>query len=89
MTDGLDDFSGIPRYVQIGTAVEREIRDGKWQPGNPAPSRTVLMQRFGVASETAKRAQRWLAERGYVVTVPGIGVVVTPSDRWPDSSQDA
>lgn len=82
--DDLDDLSGIPRYRQIAAIVEREIRSGQWEPGSPAPSRTVLMQRFGVAGETARRAQAWLADRGYLVSVPGVGMVVTPEDRWPD-----
>lgn len=82
-TDGLDDLSGVPRYRQIAAVVEREIRDGQWEPGHAAPSRTVLMQRFGVAGETARRAQAWLADRGYLASVPGVGMVVTPRDRWP------
>jgi len=85
-TDDLDDLSGIPRYRQIAAAVEREIREGQWAPGSAAPSRTVLMQRFGVAGETARRAQGWLADRGYLVAAPGIGMVVTPKDRWPKES---
>jgi DNA-binding GntR family transcriptional regulator len=31
---------------------------------------------------TAAKAHAWLAERGYIVAVPGVGMVVTPSDRW-------
>ncbi len=78
----LDDYSGVARYIQIAKRVEAEIRDGTWEVGKPAPSRTALTQRFGVAGETARRAQSWLADRGYVVNVPGVGLVVTPSDRW-------
>lgn len=32
------------------------------------------------------RAHARLAERGYVVAVPGVGMVVTPSGRWPRSA---
>jgi GntR family transcriptional regulator len=84
-TDELDDYSGVARYIQIAKIVEAEIRAGTWQPGNPAPSRTALTQRFGVAGETARRAQAWLAERGYLVNVPGVGMVVTPPNRWADA----
>ena len=84
-TDELDDLSGIPRYVQIGRAVEAEIRSGEWQPGKAAPSRVQISQRWGVAKETAAHAHRWLAERGYLVAVAGVGMVVTPPDRWPQS----
>ena len=67
----------------MGAIVAREIREGLWASGKRAPSRTDLMQRFGVAGETARRAQAWLTTQGYLVTVPGVGMVVTPPDRWP------
>ncbi len=79
----LDDLSGIPRYLQIARAVEAEIRAGTYAPGQPAPSRNYLAETYGVARETAARAHRWLAERGYLVSVAGVGMVVTPQDRWP------
>jgi GntR family transcriptional regulator len=81
--DGIDDLSGLPRYVQLAQVIEREIRAGQWLPGKPVPSRQQLADRFGVARDTAARAHAVLAERGYVVRVPGIGTVVTPQDRWP------
>jgi DNA-binding GntR family transcriptional regulator len=81
--DDLDDLSGVPRYLQVARTIEAEIRSGQWAPGSPAPSRSQLAQRFGVARETAARAHHWLAERGYLVAVPGVGMVVTPTDRWP------
>jgi DNA-binding GntR family transcriptional regulator len=81
--DDLDDLSGVPRYLQVARTIEAEVRSGQWASGSPAPSRSQLTQRFGVARETAARAHRWLAERGYLVAVPGVGMVVTPADRWP------
>lgn len=83
MTDGLDDYSGVPRYVQIARAIEQDIRAGRLAPGQPIPSRVGIAQRWGVARETASRAHHWLADRGYVVSVHGVGMVVTPEDRWP------
>ena len=83
-TVDLDDLSGIPRYMQIARAVEAEIRAGQWEPGKPAPSRNDLAEHYGVARETAARAHRWLTERGYTVAVAGVGMVVTPPDRWPE-----
>ena len=41
---------------------------------------TPSAQRVARANLTHYMA--WLAERGYVVTVPGVGMVVTPHDRW-------
>lgn len=83
MADDLDDFSGVPRYLQAARVIEAEIIAGTWQTGSPVPSRIALTQRFGIAQATAGRVHAWLAERGYVVAVPGVGMVVTPRDRWP------
>ncbi|MGA2830382.1 MAG: winged helix-turn-helix domain-containing protein [Streptosporangiaceae bacterium] len=82
MVDDLDDLSGVPRYLQVAKIIESEIRDGTWRAGNAAPSRAALAGRFGVAKETAARAHTWLAQHGYVVAVPGVGMVVTPRERW-------
>jgi DNA-binding GntR family transcriptional regulator len=84
MADDLDDLSGVPRYLQVARIIEREIRDGTWPSGSPAPSRNTIAQRFGIARETAAHAHRWLAERGYLVSVAGIGMVVTPESHWPE-----
>lgn len=83
MPDDLDDYSGVPRYIQVARVIEGEIRSGKWEVGSPVSSRSQLAQRFGVAVETAARAHRWLATAGYLATVPGVGMVVLPQDRWP------
>jgi DNA-binding GntR family transcriptional regulator len=80
--DDLDEFSGVPRYLQVAAILEREITSGTWEPGKPIPSRLALVQRFGIAQATAARSHAYLVERGYVVAVPGVGMVVTPRDRW-------
>src|ERR1700735_2477411 len=81
--DDLDDLSGIPRYLQVARVIEVEIRAGQWAPGNAVPSRNQLAERFGIARETAARSHAWLARAGYLVAVPGVGMVVTPANRWP------
>jgi GntR family transcriptional regulator len=85
VADDLDDLSGVPRYLQIARVLEREIRDGTYPPGLPVASRHQVAQRFGVAVETAARAHAVLVDQGYLVTVPGVGMLVTPADRWPQS----
>ena len=79
----LDDMSGVPRYRQVAAILEREIRDGTWLPGKVIPSQTQLAQRFEIAKATAGHAHADLAERGFVVAVPGIGMVVTRKAAWP------
>jgi DNA-binding GntR family transcriptional regulator len=84
--DDLDDLSGVPRYLQVARVIEAEIRGGQWTPGNSVPSRNQLAERFGIARETAARAHAWLARGGYLVAVPGVGMVVTPANRWPEET---
>lgn len=78
------DLTSVPRYRQIAARVEAEIRAGVWAPGTPAPSKNALVQRYGVAGETARKAQALLADLGYLVSVPGVGMVVTPREQWPE-----
>jgi len=82
--DDLDPYSGVPRYLQIARIIEREIRSGQYAPGDPAPSRREISQRFGVALETAAHVHRELA--GYLAPVAGVGMLVKPSDRWPSET---
>jgi GntR family transcriptional regulator len=82
MSSELDDLSGKPRYLQIALIIESEIQSGSTEIGDPIPSQVQISQRFGVAKATAAKAHAWLAERGYVVAVPGVGMVVTPRERW-------
>jgi DNA-binding GntR family transcriptional regulator len=78
------DLSGVPQYLQVARIIEAEIRSGQWTPGNAVPSRNQLAERFGIARETAARAHAWLQpKRVTLVAVPGVGMVVTPTSRWP------
>jgi DNA-binding GntR family transcriptional regulator len=75
----------VPLYVQVARIIEAEIRAGQWA-GGVVPSRTTLAQRFNVATETARRAMTHLAELGHLASMPGLGMIVTPPDRWPQGS---
>ena len=77
-----DAFSGVLRDQQAARILEAEIRAGTFPEGKPIPSRITLTQRFGIAQATAGRVHAQFAERGYVVAVPGVGMVVTPRARW-------
>jgi GntR family transcriptional regulator len=80
----IDDLAGIPRYIQVARIIENEIRTGIWKPGGVIPSQNQLSQRFGIARTTAGKAAQLLAARGLVSAVAGIGMVVTPRNRWAD-----
>ncbi|XVU30441.1 GntR family transcriptional regulator [Actinoplanes sp. CA-054009] len=71
------DFDGpTPLYIQIADVIEARIRSGELLPDRPIPSENQMVQEFGVARGTARKALELLRERGLVVTVVGRGTFV-------------
>ena len=67
-----------PPYRQIAAWLRAMIEAGEFRPGeDPLPSEKDLMQLFGVARDTARRAVQALRDEGLVVTVPQRGTYVT------------
>lgn len=69
----IDYDDAVPPYQQVARWVREQIESGQIQPGKPIPSETDLVQYFGIARGTARRAVRDLRESGLVVTVAGRG----------------
>jgi len=65
-----------PVYQQIAAILRARIESGELAPRRPIPSESTLMQEFGVARETARKAVRLLADEGLVFTVQGRGTYV-------------
>jgi len=63
-------------YHQIAAWLRGRIESGELQPGRKTPSETDLVQEFGVARTTARRAVKLLREEGWIVTVGGRGSYV-------------
>jgi GntR family transcriptional regulator len=83
----IDHESATPIYLQLANIIAAKIDAGELQPDRPIPAETRLAEEYGVARLTARRAVRELRERGLVVTVPGRGTFVKPTER--DDEQDA
>jgi GntR family transcriptional regulator len=67
-----------PPYRQIAAWLRTRIEAGEFRPGqDPLPSEKDLMQLFGVARDTARRAVQALRDDGLVVTIPQRGTYVT------------
>ncbi|GLW65780.1 hypothetical protein Arub01_40240 [Actinomadura rubrobrunea] len=66
-----------PIYQQIGRIIRRRILSGELRPGQRIPSEQALVEEFGVARETARRAVAWLRDQGLVHTAPQRGSFVT------------
>lgn len=66
-----------PVYQQIAAILRAQIDAGELVPNRAIPSESTLMQRYGVARETARKAVRVLAGEGLVYVVQGRGAYVT------------
>ncbi len=73
----------VPKHVQIAAELRQRIRSGKLVPRFPLPSEPTLMQEFGVARDTARKAIGLLRDEGYVNTVKGMGSFVRDREDWP------
>lgn len=77
----LDRDGPVPVYQQIADIIEGQIKGGTLQPGRRIPSEKDLVDTYGVARETARRAVQELRDRGLVHTVAHRGTYVTDSRR--------
>ena len=84
MSDQRYDFRpDRPKHVQIAAELRDRIRSGQLAPRLPVPSEPTLMQEFGVARDTARKAIAVLRDEGYVTTVRGMGSFVRDREDWP------
>jgi len=68
--------AGVALWRQIVEALEAEIRDGSFRPGNRFLTEAEIAGRFGVHRHTARRTVAELTQRGLVRVVRGHGSFV-------------
>lgn len=76
MSDALDSDSPTPLWQQVADILTAEIQAGRLT--GRVPSEADLMQTYGIARNTARRAFRHLREEGLITTTPGRGTFVAP-----------
>jgi len=72
----IDHEGKTPVYLQIAAILRDAISRGDFPVGRAIPSETRLMQQYGVARLTARKAVRVLADEGLVEVVTGRGAYV-------------
>lgn len=78
----IDHEAATPVYRQLADILRSRIQAGEFAPGRPIPSETALMQQYGLARETCRKAVRVLRDEGLVIIVQGRGAYVTkPGER--------
>lgn len=75
----VDHGSAEPPYQQVAADLRGQIERGELTA--TVPSITTLMQTYGVARNTARKALLMLSDQGYVRIVPGWGTFVAPRDQ--------
>ncbi|MFI6739162.1 GntR family transcriptional regulator [Nonomuraea sp. NPDC050451] len=66
-----------PRWQQIADVLRTRIGDGEYPP-KYLVSEVRLVQEFGVARDTIRKAIRQLRDEGLIYTVPNLGSFVSP-----------
>ncbi|MEV5441996.1 GntR family transcriptional regulator [Streptomyces sp. NPDC052644] len=65
-----------PPYQHAADELRREIKQGRFKPGQQMPSVRELQERFGVANMTARSALNVLRDEGLIYTIHGRGSFV-------------
>lgn len=74
-------------WVQVRDELRARIAHGTYRPGQVMPSETTLVQEFGVARNTIRKAIKALREEGLITTVPHLGSFV--AEKPASGSKDA
>lgn len=67
----------LPIYTQLETNLKKDMVSGRYELGEPLPSRRELAQQFKVNPNTVQRALKNLTEEGLITTIPQVGSSVT------------
>src|SRR5919107_408502 len=70
-----------PKYRQVYSALEHQIRAGRWKSGERLPSEADLVRTFGASRITVGRAVRDLQAAGLVERRAGSGTFVRRAAR--------
>jgi DNA-binding GntR family transcriptional regulator len=80
----IDRFSDVPPYQQVAGWLRERIESGELEPGSRLPGVEHLVQEFGIARTTSRKALRLLRDQGLARVTQGTGTYVAPREDWPD-----
>ena len=75
-------------YLQIADDLRRQIREGRYKPGDRLPSLPAMCAEYRSASETVRRALRKLRDEGLVATQSTRGTFVLREPARPGRGTD-
>ena len=68
--------STVPVYLQVATAIKKDIQEETLKPGDMLPSDRVYCEELGVSHMTVKKAVDILVNEGLVVRKKGVGTFI-------------
>jgi GntR family transcriptional regulator len=71
-----------PKWRQIHAALRAQIESGELPPASRL-SEFALVEQYGVARETVRKAIRALRDEGWIHTEHGMGSFVSDPALWP------
>lgn len=75
--DDTIDYDGpVTPYRQLAGILKARVERGDWQPNRPILSEARLVQEYGLARTTVRRAIALLVEEGVLFVVPQRGTFV-------------
>ncbi|MGH3730653.1 MAG: GntR family transcriptional regulator [Micromonosporaceae bacterium] len=72
----VDHLAPMSPYRQLAGILAARIERGEWEPNRPIPSEARLVQEYGLARSTVRRAIAVLVEEGLVFVAPQRGTYV-------------
>ncbi|NLU80732.1 GntR family transcriptional regulator [Micromonospora sp. HNM0581] len=77
----IDHGAPLPPYRQLAGILAARIRRGDWRPNRAIPSEAHLVQEYGLARATVRRAIAVLVDQGVLFVVPQRGTFVKPESK--------
>ncbi|MHB8620567.1 MAG: GntR family transcriptional regulator [Chloroflexota bacterium] len=74
----VDRLSPLPLYEQVRRAIERNVEQGFFEPGDSLPPERELIERFNVSRTTIRQAMDALEASDLVERIQGRGTFVRP-----------
>ncbi|NLD71307.1 MAG: UTRA domain-containing protein [Chloroflexi bacterium] len=75
--------AGAPLYRTLSESLLRQVRSGRWQPGERIPSERDLVARTGLSRDTVRKGIADLERRGVLQRRPGMGTYVAAPQMRP------
>lgn len=79
----IDRASPVPPYRQIAGHLRAAIVSGGYPPGSRLPGVEGLVQEYGVARTTARKALALIRDEGWSFASVGLGYYIRPREQWP------